>query len=615
MRNTLLIFIACLSFSNSYSQVEVKEKEFINKYNLKLNFFSRSFNAKEYLRNYYDSLSTADSKKILPPENLVNEAGHLFLLKNMFKEAYQFFKLNIENYPESYLTNSSMGDYYKKIGDKDRSFVYYSRGLLYKYKQPSVVSNPSLKFDSAITAEYSHLSKLLGHKVLPPEYLVRSVGWGLFKKGFTDKAFALFNMNMKNYPSSHEVLYDMGDYYDEKKDSTRAFIYWTTAASLKHNLPNNFFDPSFNAIDYINSHYADASKSASTTILPPEDLVHHLAYLFLMGKMYGKAESLFKLNIQNYPKSSDVYEGMRHYYETIGDKSKAQELKKQALSLEDYQPKQKISDELTADTTFDIYVTTPACIESCPTILIDEAHRNRMTAGRLYKPFANLLSADGFKIVQGQIPFTEQLLENIKVVVIASPFAELKIDEINALVGWIRKGGSLLAITDHSNLKINDLLQPLGVQTPDVEATNDPFHGGRGIVFSEKDNLLGNHPIIRGRNDSERIRKVYSFGGRSIIGPQGSSTLLPLSNSAIDYLPIDPAQRNISRVPVKTKGLRSHGVAFDFGKGKVVVISEARMLTALKYTRDGSLSGMNTFGSDNKQFVLNIVRWLTGYLK
>ena len=56
-------------------------------------------------------------------------------------------------------------------------------------------------------------------------------------------------------------------------------------------------------------------------------------------------------------------------------------------------------------------------------------------------------------------------------------------------------------------------------------------------------------------------------------------------------------------------------VAFALGKGKVVVVSEAAMLTAQLFPPDGRQVGMSVPDSDNKQFALNIMRWLTGYLK
>ena len=165
----------------------------------------------------------------------------------------------------------------------------------------------------------------------------------------------------------------------------------------------------------------------------------------------------------------------------------------------------------------------------------------------------------------------------------------------------------------------------MGVETKEIIFTADSIHALlRGefykapnyIVFSESENLLGNHPILNGRNNFEKIRQVQTFAARTIIGPPNSSALLKLSESAIDYMFIDPEKITNSRVAVKTKGLRTFGVAFNFGKGKVVVISSSASFAAMQ-SGTGELYkiGMNTPGNDNRQFALNIMRWLTGYLK
>ena len=195
--------------------------------------------------------------------------------------------------------------------------------------------------------------------------------------------------------------------------------------------------------------------------------------------------------------------------------------------------------------------------------------------------------------------------------------------EIQKINDWIRQGGSLLALTYHDNYQFDEFLQSLGVQTNEIDITLDSIHGLERdgisiqpafIVFSEKDKLLGNHPIIWGRNDSEKVSLVKTFaGGISIVGPPGSSVLLRLSEFAVDLMRIGPIQD--PSVPVKTKGLRSFGIAFTYGKGRVVLVSAAETLTAAIVSPSWGKIGMNTPGSDNKQFALNIMRWLTGYLK
>jgi hypothetical protein len=59
---------------------------------------------------------------------------------------------------------------------------------------------------------------------------------------------------------------------------------------------------------------------------------------------------------------------------------------------------------------------------------------------------------------------------------------------------------------------------------------------------------------------------------------------------------------------------RAQGAALSFGKGRVVVLGEAAMLTAQVAPRVFRF-GMNLPGIDNRQLALNIMHWLSGLLK
>ena len=62
---------------------------------------------------------------------------------------------------------------------------------------------------------------------------------------------------------------------------------------------------------------------------------------------------------------------------------------------------------------------------------------------------------------------------------------------------------------------------------------------------------------------------------------------------------------------------RAQGVSFELGKGRVVVLGEAAVLTAqVLRTQDGKEQryGMNRPGNDDRQFALNIMHWLTRLL-
>ncbi|WP_289062383.1 alpha/beta hydrolase-fold protein [uncultured Zobellia sp.] len=69
----------------------------------------------------------------------------------------------------------------------------------------------------------------------------------------------------------------------------------------------------------INAHYANISDQFGYEVFPPERLINSMGGLFMSNKMPKKAYTLFKLNIKNYPKSTNVYESMGDYYLSQSD--------------------------------------------------------------------------------------------------------------------------------------------------------------------------------------------------------------------------------------------------------------------------------------------------------
>ena len=126
------------------------------------------------------------------------------------------------------------------------------------------------------------------------------------------------------------------------------------------------------------------------------------------------------------------------------------------------------------------------------------------------------------------------------------------------------------------------------------------------IQFSRANKNLGDHPITRGRDASERINRVLSFTGQSLKGPKESTALLKLSSQAYDLDSLsDPPKAKMT-----SAAGRAQALALPFGKGRVVVFGEAAMLTAQERN-----FGMNYPGTDDRQLVLNVMHWLTGLLK
>jgi len=270
-------------------------------------------------------------------------------------------------------------------------------------------------------------------------------------------------------------------------------------------------------------------------------------------------------------------------------------------------------------------------------VMLDEAHHNIMaTASRGYRPLVNALTDAGFTVTPNQLAFRPDRLATTDVVVIANPngaderasaterarsaFTESEVDTLEA---WVKGGGGLLLVTDHypTSVAARRLAERFGVKLSGGW-TDDPANRwalpGYGpvfgyLVFSLENGLLPDHPITRGSDEEEKIEGVSTVTGGSMEGPPGSVALLRLSPTAVDWIPAStppapskttpPGQpRDFNPCPscdqVSAAG-HSQGIAFTVGRGRVVIIGEM-----------GTLVDYSVPGMQNRQFALNIVRWL-----
>jgi hypothetical protein len=279
-----------------------------------------------------------------------------------------------------------------------------------------------------------------------------------------------------------------------------------------------------------------------------------------------------------------------------------------------------VSAQQIADPTFDADVVNPAYTGKHPRVLFDEAHNNFHTSDGRYKPFAQLIRNDGYNVGPNKEKFSRELLKQFNVLVVSNAlgparqpadpaFAE---DECDAVREWVREGGALLLIADHYPMgsAAQNLSMRFGVDMSNG-FTDDPdnqYDERTDLLFTRENGLLRDHSITRGRDKSEQINRVASFTGQSLKGPNDSVALLKLSDTAFDRLP--PDERKASAAG------RVQGLALKFGKGRVVVMGEAAMLTAQLFgPNQVPFGGLNKRDIDNRQLALNIMHWLSGLLK
>jgi hypothetical protein len=341
------------------------------------------------------------------------------------------------------------------------------------------------------------------------------------------------------------------------------------------------------------------------------------------------------------------------------------------------------------DSTWTPVVAHPAYAGgSGPRVGIDAAHLNFHTATGNYLPFARLLRADGYRVSANTEKFTARSLREFDVLVVANArggmgpeaFASSAFtpEECAAVADWVRRGGSLLLIADHApfGTAAESLARQFGVDMSKgftFDTAQGHSQGNPSFLRYDRENgLLGDHPILAGRNAAERVSRVVTFTGQSLSIPAGATPLLRLAGTAQDRLPptaeemraqaarrqqlVDsmvaafrareaalrdsvarstPAQSAPPRsggavtdttvavaIPMRDEtpqrfasaAGRAQGLAVPFGAGRVVILGEAAMFSAQVVRipgRDPMYMGMNVPGHDDQQFAFNVLHWLS----
>jgi len=284
------------------------------------------------------------------------------------------------------------------------------------------------------------------------------------------------------------------------------------------------------------------------------------------------------------------------------------------------------------DSKFDTRVAKPAYRADGPRVLFDEAHHNGHRAGKSYRPFVRLIEADGYRVATISKKITAEALRPYAVYVVANALGlndrnddpAFDDSECDAIRDWVAAGGALLLITDHypTGHAAEALAARFRVRFSKGEVADsveyDPAFEPTHLVFSSENRGLSAHPVIEGRDPSERIARVLTFTGQAIQAAPPAVGFLRLSETAVARAAKPTVVRRGGDVivnveygdPAPAPGW-SQGLALEHGKGRVIVLGEAAMLTARLRRFDGQRVGMNVPGYDNRQLALNLMHWLT----
>jgi len=266
-----------------------------------------------------------------------------------------------------------------------------------------------------------------------------------------------------------------------------------------------------------------------------------------------------------------------------------------------------------------------------PVIAIDEAHKNTTTYAR-YPELIKLLQDDGYR----PRPLTQSIsaasLADVGILVANDPQTSLSEDEVAAVLAWLKDGGSLLLVLDHYASAQTKLTTSLGVRNWPGNAVGVPtdlckrgaetrgcaaegsaainvlfwrsesFPGGEpklavlgsggGQGYQSADAVLARHAITEGRASDERIRRVATFSGSAFEAFPGGVPLLTLPPGAGPLFAGTPVPGWLQ------------GAVTELGKGRVAIFADSGVMSGATAADKGQFI-------DNRQFVLNVMHWLT----
>jgi hypothetical protein len=259
-----------------------------------------------------------------------------------------------------------------------------------------------------------------------------------------------------------------------------------------------------------------------------------------------------------------------------------------------------------------------------PRVAIDEAHHNFHTAEGRYKPFAELLRRDGYRVDALSQPFSAESLKDVEILVISNALHERNArdwsppnpsaftkDEIAAVHSWVEKGGSLFLIADYAPFPgaASDLAKAFGVEFSNGVARAGHWKRESADTFDYETGLKES-TITRGRADDEKVTKVVTFAGSAFKAPKDAIPVLVFGarSESLERRAGGQDKPEIRRVPIEGW---CQGAVMKVDKGRVAIFGEAAMFSA-QLAGPNQRMGMNAPGAEqNHQLLLNVMHWLS----
>ena len=284
-----------------------------------------------------------------------------------------------------------------------------------------------------------------------------------------------------------------------------------------------------------------------------------------------------------------------------------------------------VQSQQVADSLFTADIGEPAWpADSGPRLRLDEAHYNFHKLDGRYLAFGRMASAIGFQVLPLRSEFSDESLRNVDVLVIANALNSVNapnrwtlptpsaftLPEIAAVRRFVERGGGLVLVADHMPFA--------GAATELGRAIGVEFYNG--FVFESYDSTASSELMFRrgaglqspAIPDVPPVDSVVAFTGSAFSLTGNGLPLMKLPDASRVWLPTVAWQFGEGVKSMSGKGLLQ-GAAIKLGKGRVVVLGEAAMLSAQRAGPRGVPMGMNgPRAGQNARFAATLLRWVSG---
>lgn len=183
----------------------------------------------------------------------------------------------------------------------------------------NAIFEPSVNADSAkriITSHFDKVSQKMNYKVLPPQHIINELANYLVFKKMGEKALALYKLNAENYPQSRHA-----------KNSLKLNEF----ADKKH--ISELFAAGKSIFEFSKMLKKDKAKGNQSEYNLSELSLNSYGYELMAQHKQDLALAVFKLNVEFYPKSANVYDSLGECLLNMGKEKEGIRAYKKSLEL------------------------------------------------------------------------------------------------------------------------------------------------------------------------------------------------------------------------------------------------------------------------------------------